>query len=754
MKTVVTKYRTGEIEVVEAPSPKITSEEILVETRRSVISAGTETALLEMGRKGFLGKASDRPDLARQVLDKVINEGLISTARSVLSRLDQPVPLGYSSAGRVIKVGSSVEEIRPGDKVACAGAERASHAQKVAVPKNLCTKLPGTLAENKPDSEAFEAAAFTTLGAIALQGVRVADVQLGERIAVSGLGLIGLLTVQILDANGCRVFGFDPIPERCGLAEELGADGAWADEAGLESAADRASSGNGLDAVFLTAATDSDRPVEFGANVARENGRVIVVGDVGLDVPRSPYYEKELDLRFSRSYGPGRYDRKYEDKGLDYPYGYVRWTEGRNMLAVLELIADGKIRTEPLVSRRISLEDAPDAYEELLQGGTQSLGMVLKYPELEGEAEKELSEVIDLDDEDLDLSPALTAPDRVRVGALGAGTFASSVLLPELAGMSKVDLGTVCTRSGLSAQQATDRFGFRESTSNPDELFSDPALDAILVATRHDTHADYIQKGLRSGKHVFSEKPLCLDRGELIELTKLLNARDGLGGSENRPLLMVGFNRRFAPLTRKLQEHFSDSERPLSVIYRVNAAPLPADHWVYDYEVGGGRIVGEVCHFVDWIQHLVGARPERVMADASRGGVRGRGDEGVSVTVRYADGSTGTVHYMAVEDRGMPKERIEVFGNRISAAVEDFREGRVFGPQGKHRLSRPVFPRQEKGHSEELEAFVQAIRAGGTSPVPELEAVSATEVTFAAEDSLRTGEPVNIDPNWAREAGR
>lgn len=751
MKQISMTFRTGSVDVRDVPPPEPADGEVLVRTRRSVISAGTEVALLKMGQKGMLGKAADRPDLARQVIDKALSDGLTATARAVFSRLEEPVPLGYSSAGRVLEVGREVEGIRPGDAVACAGAEKATHAEVVSVPENLCAKIPDTLIERLGGAEAFEAAAFTTLGAIAMQGVRVADVQLGDRVGVSGLGLIGLLTVQILSAAGCRAYGFDPIEERCELARQLGARGAWSEEEKLQAEVGKVSDGHGLDAVLLTASTDSDRPVEFGAQISREKGRVVVVGDVGLDVPRAPYYDKELELRFSRSYGPGRYDRSYEEKGLDYPYGYVRWTEGRNMSAVLELMADGKLRTAPLVSRRATLDEAPSAYRELQDGEVSVLGVVLDYPH-EGPASvsaaREGGERMAVGDAEPDFSAGVAAPDRVRAGVFGAGNFASSVLLPELADNDAVTLDAVCTRTGLSGSQAAERFGFQEATTDPEVLFADPDLDALFVVTRHDTHAQYVKRGLRRGKHVFTEKPLCLNRSELSEIVSLLDARAAYGGSETRPLLTVGFNRRFAPLTSAIRDRFGGPEKPLSVVYRVNADPLPADHWVYDREIGGGRVVGEVCHFVDWIQHLVAARPVRVTAEANRGDERRRADEGVTVTLRFADGSIGSVHYVAVEDRGMAKERVEVFGSRTSAVLENFREAVAYGSGGRERLSRAMLPPQEKGHAQELEAFLTAVTSGGDSPVSEREAVWSTEVTFAAEQSLRTGKPVEPDLAW------
>lgn len=765
MKVVFQSYRDGEVRVVDVPEPAPQPGRVLVRNRRSLISAGTERSVLEMGRKSIVGKAAERPDLARKVFEKARRDGIGPTVRSVLDRLDEPVPLGYSSAGTVVEVGEGAGPFSPGDPVACAGAGHASHAELVSVPRNLCARIPAEGIAGSSGEDPFEAGAFTTLGAIALQGVRVGDVRVGEKVAVVGLGLLGLLTVQILRAAGCRVVGMDPMAGRGGLAEELGAEAVASDAPGTKAAAAELTGGRGVDAVLITASTESSQPVELAAELCREKGTVVVVGAVGLEVPRAPYYEKELDLRFSRSYGPGRYDPDYEEKGIDYPYGYVRWTEQRNMEAFCDLLARGAVRTAPLVTHRFPVEEAVEAYDRLTEEGEAALAVLLTYPEEgapAGEGSKATPgsgtaagggsgpaaapEAVGEESARIEAGRAGGArppeDEPLRVAFMGAGRFAGSTLLPALSDVKGVRLASVCTATGLSARRAAERFGFASSVTDPDAVFGDPDVDAVFVVTRHDLHAPYIVKALEAGKHVFCEKPLCLSPEELDRIREA--HREAGDGDGSRPLVMVGFNRRFAPLTRAVREALGSRPGPLAVLYRVSAGRLPPDHWLRDPEVGGGRIVGEACHFVDWVQHLAGSPPAEVFAERLGRRAGTPPDEDVVITLTCEDGSVATVQYLAAGDPAAGKERIEVSGGDATAVIEDFRHGWLFRDGRRKRLSRRFFPPQRKGHEEELRAFVTAVREGRSSPVPLGEAALTTEATFAVRESLRIGSAVRV----------
>lgn len=753
MKQVFQSYRDGEVRVEDVPSPSAEPGRVLVRNRVSLISAGTERSMIEMGQKSLAGKAVERPDLARKVLKKVRRDGVLPATRAVLERLEEPVPLGYSSAGQVVKAGDEVEDLPPGTAVACAGAGHAVHASYVSVPRNLVVPFPEWHSNEAP----YEAAAFTTVGAIALQGVRVADVRIGERVAVLGLGLVGLLTVQVLRSAGCQVVGMDPDTSRARLARKLGCEEAVTDSGAAAEAVRDLTAGHGADAVLLTASTSTNEPVRVGAQLSREKGRVVVVGAVGLNVPRAPYYDRELELRFSRSYGPGRHDREYEEKGYDYPYGFVRWTEGRNLAAFLELVARGDVRTAPLVTHRFPIGEADTAYRLILDDEAAGLGVLLTYPGNGAITSQSLAFAGDeVSEPKSALAPKTeTVPsasggatmgvpgDDVRIAFLGAGQFAGSVLLPALSEVDGVELVSVCTRTGLSARRTAERFGFGATYTDPEEIFGDPGVDAVFVATRHNHHARFVIAALEAGKHVFCEKPLCLDLHELERIESAWEEALKWGGESGPPVIMLGFNRRFAPMTTRVRQLLCDCRAPATVVYRVAAGRLPDDHWLHDREVGGGRIVGEVCHFVDWIEYVVGSSTCEVRATGLKG-ARSAPDEDVSITLKLRDGSIGTIHYLACGGQGLTKERIEMFAGKISVQIEDFRTGSAWMNGERERLSRRFFPSQQKGHREELEAFLRAVRNRECSPVTLEDAVRVTRVTLAAVRSLREGVTVKI----------
>ncbi len=717
MKQVLQYRRSGKTRVVEVPAPVAPAGGVLVHNRWSLVSPGTERMLVEAGGANLLNTARQRPELVKQVLEKAGREGVAATVQAVRSRIDVAIPLGYSCAGVVLDVGADVQGFQRGDRVACAGAGLANHAEFVAVPRNLVARIP--------DGVGFEDAAFVTVGAIALQGVRIADVRVGESTVVIGLGLLGQLTAQLLKAAGCRVFGVDVAADRVERARELGADGACVrSDASLLAQVGAFTQGRGADAVLITAATSSSDPVRLAAQVARDRAVVVAVGLVGMDVPRNAYYEKELELRLSRSYGPGRYDRTYEEQGIDYPIGYVRWTEQRNMEAFLQLVAEGKVQPSRLATHRIPIEDAERAYS-IVTGETPEpyLGILLRYADA-AEARTRVEVRVP------SAGPLGRGP--VRLGVVGAGSFARAVLLPHLKQLARiVELRGVATASGPSARQTAERFGFAYAASDWRQVVDDPDVDAVLVATRHDLHAPVAAAALRAGKAVFLEKPMALDE-EGVEA--ILEAQRASG----RPLL-VGFNRRFAPATHHLRAFFGRRHGPLAMHYRVNAGAVAASSWVLDPAQGGGRLIGEMCHMVDLLQHLAGSRVVRVYAQPLASSPPVADD--VLVTLALADGSAGSIAYAAGGDHSLPKERLEVMGDGKAAVLDDF--ARLTLHAGG-RASTVVKGRQDKGHGAELKAFLDVVVHGGPSPIDPEEAAHVTRVTFAAVESARAGVPVEL----------
>ena len=709
--------RTGVSTVAEVPAPALIPGHVLVRNAASLVSAGTERMVIEFAEKNMLQKAKARPDLVRQVVDKARREGILNTIDAVRSRLDQPLSLGYSSAGTVIGVSEGITDIQVGDRVACSGMNYASHAEIVSVPRMLVTPILS-------EKVSFEEAAFTTVGAIALHGIRLAEIALGETVAVIGLGLIGQLTVQMLKAAGCVVLGMDLDADRCRLAERNGCDVVAESADEFESLVAARTGDRGADAVVITAASAGNEPVQLAGVVARSKAIVVAVGAVGTEVPRKTYYEKELDFRISRSYGPGRYDPEYEEKGHDYPVSYVRWTESRNMEAFLQLVTNGKIKLSPLITHRFEIEQAAEAYE-LITGKKDErfMGVLIRYRENADERRR------------IDLVPesASKRKEPVHVGVLGAGLFAGQVLLPAMQKAGGIEFAGVCTATGGSGHHAAKRFGFRYCTTDEKQIFADSTVNTVLVATRHHLHARQVVAALNSGKHVFCEKPLCLTREELGEILRAkADATD--------QLLMIGYNRRFAPMANELKKFFADSHGPIAANYRVNAGPIPASHWVQDPEQGGGRILGEVCHFVDFLIFLTGSLPKSVFATALPAAANP--PDSVAVTLSFEDGSIGTISYIAEGDKAFGKERVEVLGGGRVAVLDDFRT-LEFVRNGKRTTTKSAL-RQDKGHVGEWQAFATAIREGGQSPISFREIVAGTEATLAIVESLRSGAPVSL----------
>lgn len=730
MKQVLQDARTGAIAVEEVPSPQLLPGCVLVRVAASLVSAGTERASSEFARKNLLQKAKSRPDLVRDVISKVQRDGLFSAIQAVRSRLDQPQNPGYSSAGTVISVGEGVTDIQPGDRVACAGAGFAVHAEIACIPRLLAARIPAASTGDVP----FDEACFATLGAVALHGIRTAEAKLGDVVAVIGLGLLGQLTAQLLKAGGCRVLGMDIDSSRADLARQLGADAVASSAAVFRDLCLESSSGAGVDSVLIAAETASSDPVNLAGAVARDRAIVVAVGTVGMDIERKSYYQKELDFRISRSYGPGRYDAAYEQKGRDYPIGYVRWTETRNMEAFVQLVAERKVDVGSLITHRFSIERAPSAYD-LITGRTRQpfLGVVLQYSEDSGES-RTLSLV---PERNFEATDAPRATD-VTVGLLGAGGFASSTLIPAMKSAGNTSLVSVCSATGSHAQHAARKFGFRNSTTDEAELLANPEINTVVIATRHHLHARQVVAALRAGKNVFCEKPLCLAEEELLAICQ---AYWELPSAE-RPALTVGFNRRFAPMTQRMKAFLRPITEPLALHYRINAGYLPPDHWVNDREQGGGRILGEVCHFVDLLSFFASSPIIEVSTRVLGNSARYSADNLV-VALRFANGSEGTISYLANGDRSFSKERLEVFGGGSTAVLDDFR--RLDLVRNGRKESVHSRWRQDKGHRSEWAAFAECLRNGSESPIPFEEIVASTLATIRIDESGATGQSLTLN---------
>lgn len=712
MKQVIQNFRSGVLKVDEVPEPLVKRGGVLVRNVSSLISAGTEKMAVDLAQKSLVGKAKERPDLVRQVFQKFRRDGLWSTLNTVKARLEAPLALGYSCAGVVAEVGAGAEEFQAGDRVACAGMNYASHAEWVYVPKNLTVKIPAGVS--------FDEAAFVTLGAIALQGVRTAEAKLGDAVAVIGLGLLGQLTVQLLKAAGCRVLGIDLDAGKLEQARQLGADATVLRRDDVELAVAQFSGGYGVDAVIITAAAETNDPIELAGVIARDRALVSVVGAVKLEVPRKVYYEKELQLRLSRSYGPGRYDTQYEEQGVDYPIGYVRWTERRNMAEFLRLVASQAVKLEPLISHRFPIAEAEQAYAIITGKNAQPyLGMLLNYPESAGASVRLLT-----------LKAQLGQAAPVTLGVIGAGNFAKSVLLPRLAKMGDVQFVGLATATGRNAKAIGEQYGFGFCTTDTRALLARPDINTVLIATRHDTHARLTAEALRAGKTVYVEKPLAIDEAGLAEVAAAVTQTSGR--------LFVGFNRRFSALSVALKQAFTQAG-PLAISYRINAGFIPKESWIQGAE-GGGRIAGEVCHFVDYLQFLTDAEPVEVFAYAA-------GADTLSIVVKLSDGSVGNVNYFATGDRSFPKERVEVYGGGRVAVLDDFRVLEVWR-DGKRQVTKRLS--QDKGFEQELSAFVTSARTGAALPLSWRSLFLTTLATLRIETALQTGQPASVE--WLEAA--
>lgn len=724
MKQIIQSYKNGKITLDEVPEPACKAGGLLVKNQASLISVGTEKLMIEMGQKTLLGKAKARPDLVRQALAKAKKEGFFSVYKEAMNRLDEPVPLGYSSAGIVQEVGHGVQGFKPGDRVAVAGAGYASHAEMVWVPENLCVPLP--------EGVALEDAAFVMLGGIALHGVREAALTLGETAVVVGLGLLGLLSLQFLKAQGCRVVGIDLDRKKCELAKDLGADLTLVPgQSDIEEAVANITRGFGADAVIITAASKDNRPLLLAEAVARERARLVLVGVADLSLTRKAFWTKELSFSVSKASGPGSIAPLYEAKGFDYPIAYVRWTERRNLEAFLDLIAQGRMRVQPLITHRFPIQDALQAYEMILENREPYIGVILSYPQSELASPERLPVARKIYLKSV-LPPSKGAMPQ-GLGLIGGGMFTKNILLPALTKISGIALCGVATTTGVSARHIAKKFGFGYATTDYQELLRDDAIGRVMITTRHNLHGRLVAEALAAGKDVFVEKPLCLTADELAEIEA---AYDG------SRLLMVGFNRRFAPLAQEVKSFLKGRTTPLVMIYRVNAGYVPGDSWVHDPEVGGGRLHGEVCHFLDFLLYMAGSEPVQVHATAISGSLgKYRPDDNLSITLTLKDGSVGTIIYTAKGSKSFSRERFEVFCEESVGIIEDFRRAQLV--QGGRTRQLKKFS-MDMGYQAEMEVFLRR------TPTPAYyyqwfnSYLASTRVTLKAVEALRTGETLKI----------
>jgi predicted dehydrogenase/threonine dehydrogenase-like Zn-dependent dehydrogenase len=722
MDQLTQKLKDGKMKVLEVPTPTLQPGHVLVRNHYSLISAGTDTSTVKAARGSLLEKAKARPAQVKQVFDVIRSQGITQAYRAVMKKLDAWSPLGYSSAGEVVEVGEGINGFAVGDLVACGGLY-ASHAELVCVPANLCVKL-------QPDAD-LKQAAYNTLGAIALQGVRQADLKLGETCAVIGLGLIGQLSSLMLRASGVRVVGIDIDPAMVEMAGRHCADLALTrDAAGIEGRILQFTNGLGCDAVIITAGTASLDPINFAGAIARKKGTIVVVGAVPTGFDREPYfYRKELQVRMSCSYGPGRYDPDYEDKGIDYPPAYVRWTENRNMQAFQELVTAGKVGVSYLTTHVFKLADAPAAYDMLMSKSEPYVGIVIEY---------EISKDFKFLSPRINLKPNTSnlKSGAVSIGFVGAGSYAQSHLLPNIPKSVDVQLKGVMTASGTSSRSVADRFGFEFCTGDEKDIFATDEINTVFIATRHDSHAAYILKALNAGKHVFVEKPLCINE---LELNDIRNLYLKLNTSHLKPpILMVGYNRRFSPLAAMIRDELGGG--PMAMLYRVNAGAIPPDSWIQDAAFGGGRIIGEVCHFVDLLSWMNGSLPVSVNASAMK--APGDLNDTLSISISYENGAVGTIAYFANGDKSVPKEHLEIFSRGCTGVIDDFRSAAVFA-RGKKKEKKLVS--QDKGQKEEVRAFIDAVLKGQGAPIPFAEIYSASKVTFGIVEALRIGQAIRLD---------
>lgn len=731
MKQVLQSYSTGKIELADVPVPACSSNNVLVRNVASLISIGTERSIIELGKKSLLGKARARPDLVKRFMEKAQNEGFVKTFKEALGRLDNPTALGYSSAGKVIHVGSNVHAFSVGDNVACIGAGYAGHAEVVSVPSMLCARIPGDLS--------FGEASFGMLGIIALHGIRCANLSFGSSVVVIGLGLLGLLSVQILKAYGCRVYGLDVDPGKVELAMSYGADFATIDKAELKTRVERETSGHGVDSVIITAATKSSEPVDLAIDLSMFRGKIVLVGVADVHPERNELWHKEVELIVSKAGGPGILDTLYENKGIDYPFGLVRWTETRNLEEFLRLLNEKRVDVQSLITHRFRIDNALEAYEGFSAGKLKGcIGIVLDYPESDDDSIGPSDRVRFFGQKS---GRPNTTTDIVRVGVIGAGLFGKALLLPSLKDIRGISLKTLSTSSSANSFHTARKYGFEAGATDYRKALDDPDIDAILILTPHSLHARMVSEAIESGKHVFVEKPLCTTREQLDQVIKA--CADRIDGRGECPYVMVGYNRRFSPHSAKIKQFFHARRDPMVISYRVNSGFVPADHWVHSEEEGGGRIIGEICHFVDLMQYVTGSNPCSVYAQRVSGNDKTCvNNDNVILNIKFMDGSVGSIIYSANGDRSFSRERIEIFCDGKTASSSDFRET-LLHSGGRKKKFRTW--NQEMGYREELEYFFRYVRGEVSVELTTEEVFFSTAAVLAAHKSIEQAEPTEIN---------
>jgi predicted dehydrogenase/threonine dehydrogenase-like Zn-dependent dehydrogenase len=714
MKQITQSVKSGQTRIADIPAPIVRPGHVLIANMASLISAGTEKMIVELTSKSLLGKARARPDHVKRVLEKIKNEGLFNTIRQVREKLDDVMPMGYSSAGIVLATGHGVQEYKPGDRVSSNGP----HAEVCCVSRNLCAKIP--------DNVSYEHASFAVVGAIALQGVRLAKTTIGDTVLVIGLGLVGQLAVGILAGAGCRVIGTDLDPNKCLLAKKMGAFHA---APGISaSQVEGLTGGLGADAIVITASTKSNGPITLASEAVRKKGRIVLVGVVGLELDRRPFYFKEAEFVVSCSYGPGRYDPSYEDKGQDYPAAYVRWTEQRNLQTVLDMIGSGRLNVAPLISHEFPIEGALEAYGMIETNSAPYVGVILKYA---APTETRLLKSINL-------APKGPASNH-GVGVLGAGNFARLVLLPAIKAVPGVTPHTICSATGVSASKAGEKLGFANITADDNVVIDNPEVATVFSITRHDLHAQHVLRAVNAGKNIFVEKPLCLTAEELTQITQAV-----ADAGDKAPLVMVGYNRRFAPAAIALKKHFAKANEPLTLSYRFNAGAIPKEHWTQDDTVGGGRLLGEACHAIDFAIFITGSPVVRVYAESIAASGSGAGkivDDQCFITLRHANGSVSSIAYLAGGDKSFPKERCEVFGAGRVGVLDDYKS---LSLTANAKTSIEKLSGQDKGHNAEVVAFLSAVTGKAPAPIPFPELVNSTLAALMTVLSLREGLPIDL----------
>ena len=710
MQQLTQELKSGKMEILEVPFPALNNGQILVRNHYSVISAGTESKTVIDARKNYIQKAKSRQKEVKQVINQIKLNGFLPTYKLVMNKLEAPASLGYSSAGEVIAVGEGVHNFQVGDFIAC-GGQGAFHSDVVAVYEKLCVKVP--------KSVDIKQAAFTTIASIAIQGIRQTELRFGENCIIIGMGLIGQLTYKILEASGIRAIGIDISEEQIEICKKYGLKYIYnRNQSGLEVEINKLTDGYSADAVIITAGTSSLDPVEFAGTILRKKGKVVIVGAVPTGFSRANYYKKELDLRMSSSYGPGRYDANYEEKGRDYPIGYVRWTENRNMQSFIRLLSDKKLDISNLITHTFPLIDAPKAYDLILEKSKPYIGILIEYDK---------NAYLD---HQVNFKNTKFSADEPNVGFIGAGNFAQGTLLPNL--KNECNFISIATAQGNESVYVSKKYGFNKCFQNGDDVIKDKDVNTVFIVTRHNLHSKFILKALEEGKNIFVEKPMAMNLNELSKIKELYESL------EKQPRLMVGFNRRFSPYIRKIKDIFID-DQPKAINIRINAGQLPAEHWVNDPEIGGGRIIGEACHFIDLAMFLAGAKIVAVNAEAMINS--NNLNNTVNINLTFENGSIASLSYFSNGSKKLPKEQIEVFCRGLVIKVDDYNSMRIYS----NKIKKLKYKKQDKGHEEELKQFINSIKNGVPAPISFEECYHSTLATFKVLKSIKTGRAIKID---------